>query len=333
MSDPLVSIVLPVFNAEGTIGAAVESCLGQSLGSFELVVLLDGCSDRSGAIVESYDDPRIRILERTHRGVGRAAEEAMEKSRASIIARMDADDISHPERLARQYGFLSSSPGCSAVSGGVELVEPQGAGMQRYVDWVNGLTTAEDMARERFVECPVIQPSLMFRRSAFEEAGGYREVEWAEDHDLVLRMMRAGMRFGKVAGSVLSWRDSPGRLTRTHPAYAGEQVWKMKAHHLALDPGVSSRGVAICGAGPIGKRLAGLLEREGVQVRGFFEVHPRRVGERIAGVPVAGHEEFGERWRDAVLLSAVGIEGGRERVRELARAEGYAEGVDFWCCC
>ena len=333
MSDPRVSIVLPVFNAEKTIAEALESCLQQSMKSFEVVVVLDGCTDRSGEIVSSYGDPRIRVIEKEHQGVRQASEEAMADSRAPIIARMDADDISHPDRLAWQYDFLASSPDFSAVSGGVHLLDPQGEGMQRYVDWVNGLRAAEDVARERFVECPVIQPSLMLRRCAFEAVGGYRKVEWAEDHDLFLRMMRAGMRIGKVEETVLSWRDSQGRLTRNHPAYAEEQVWRMKAHHLSLESGVSARGVAICGAGPIGKRLARMLKQEGVQVRGFFEVNPRRVGEKIGGVPVAGQGEFGKRWRNAVLLSAVGVEGGRERVRELAGAEGYTEGVDFWCCC
>ena len=333
MSGPRVSIVMPVCNAEDTIAEAIESCLRQSMDSFELIVALDGCADRSGEIVRSYNDPRIRVFEMDCQGVAPAATEAILASRTGFIARMDADDISHPERLSSQYRFLSESSTFSAVSGQVHLLNPLGDGMQRYVDWVNGLETAEDIARERFVECPVIQPSLMMRRSSFQEVNGYREVEWAEDHDLFLRMLEREMRIGKVDEIVLSWRDSAGRLTRTHPAYAEEQVWRMKAHHLARESKVSSRGVAICGAGPLGKRLARLLREEGVAVHGFFEVNPRRVGERIGGVPVAGQEEFGKRWRDAILLSAVGVGGGRERVRELALGEGYTEGVDFWCCC
>jgi|TARA_B100000959_G_scaffold37672_1_gene36380 glycosyltransferase involved in cell wall biosynthesis len=324
---------MPVCNAGDTVAEAIESCLRQSMDSFELIVVLDGCTDRSGEIVRSYRDSRIRVFEMDHQGVAPAAREAILASRTDFIARMDADDISHPERLSSQYHFLSESSAFSAVSGQVHLLNPLGEGMQRYVDWVNGLETAEDIARERFVECPVIQPSLMMRRSSFQEVKGYREVEWAEDHDLFLRMLEREMRIGKVEGIVLSWRDSAVRLTRTHPAYAEEQVWRMKAHHLARESGVASRGVAICGAGPIGKRLARLLKEEGVEVHGFFEVNPRRVGEKIGGVPVAGSEAFGERWRGAVLLSAVGVEGGRARVRRLAREEGYTEGLDFWCCC
>ncbi|MCH2062565.1 MAG: glycosyltransferase [Roseibacillus sp.] len=333
MSGPRVSIVMPVYNAGDTIAEAIESCLRQSMESFELVMVLDGCTDRSGEIVRSYKDPRIRVCELQHQGVAPAATEAILASRTDFIARMDADDISHPERLSSQYRFLSESSTFSAVSGQVHLLNPLGEGMQRYVDWVNGLQDAGDIARERFVECPVIQPSLMMRRSSFEEVNGYREVAWAEDHDLFLRMLERGMRIGKVDEVVLSWRDSADRLTRTHPAYSEEQVWRMKAHHLAREPKVSSNGVAICGAGPIGKRLARLLQEEGAAVHGFFEVNPRRVGEEIGGVPVVGPAEFGRRWRDSVLLSAVGVEGGRTRVRELAEGEGYTEGLDFWCCC
>lgn len=333
MSPPAISIVMPVFNAGGTIAEAIESCLGQTWSSFELIVMLDGCTDASGQIARSFDDSRIRVLEREHRGVTESAAEAIRAARAPLIARMDADDISHPTRLARQEAFLVGHPGFAVVSGRVTILDPVGEGMQRYVKWVNSLITDEDVARERFVECPVIQPSIMARREALDEVAGYRQCEWAEDHDLFLRMLRRKMRIGKVDDVVLSWRDGFERLTRRHPAYREEQVWKMKAHHLSLDDRVIEKGVALCGAGPIGKRLARLLQDEGIKIKGFFEVNPRRVGQRIHGAEVAGAQDFGKRWRDSVLLGAVGLPGGRERVRKLALDEGYLEGVDFWCCC
>ena len=333
MNAPAISIVMPVFNAGDTIAEAIESCLHQTRSSFELIVVLDGCTDASSEIVHSFRDSRIRILARGHRGVTEASIEAVRAARAPLIARMDADDISHPNRLALQEDFLSSHTHFSAVSGKVRLLNPVGEGMQRYVDWVNSLKNAEDIARGRFVECPVIQPSMMVRRAALDEVSGYRRCEWAEDHDLFLRMLRRKMLIGKVDDLVLSWRDGLGRLTRRHPSYAEEQVWRMKAHHLSLEESVAERGVAICGAGPIGKRLARLLQVQGVQVNGFFEVNPRRVGERISGAEVAGPAEFGKRWRDSTLIGAVGIPGGRETVRKLAVDQGYQEGENFWCCC
>lgn len=333
MSLPDVSIVMPVFNAGETIEEAIRSCLSQTKSSFELVVVLDGCTDASAEIVHSFEDSRIRVLEREHKGVTQAASEAIGASVAPLIARMDADDISHPSRLALQEEFLARYPRFSAVSGQVRLLDPVGEGMQRYVDWVNSLRHAEDIGRGRFVECPVVQPSVMVRRAALDEVSGYRQCEWAEDHDLFLRMLKGEMLIGKVEDLVLSWRDGFDRLTRRHPSYAEDQVWKMKAHHLSLEERIAKRGVSICGAGPIGKRLARLLQAEGVEVNGFFEVNPRRVGEQISGVEVAGPSEFGKRWRDSVLLGAVGIPGGRETVRKLALEQGYLEGEDFWCCC
>jgi hypothetical protein len=170
------------------------------------------------------------------------------------------------------------------------------------------------------------------RRSALDAAGGYRDVPWAEDHDLWLRMLQQGVRFAKIPECLLEWRDSANRLTRSDDRYGEKARQRMRAHYLAATPGIRAHGVAIAGAGPIGKSLARELLALGIPVRGFFDVHPRRLGEVIHGAEVAGLDDFGRRWRDAVLLSAVGLAGVREEIRELAAA-GYLEGRDLWCVC
>ena len=336
MMEARLSVILPVRDAARTLESAVQSCLDQSFEAFELLIVLNGSRDASGELADTMArrDARVRVLVSAEEGgVTEAMRVGVEAAACPVIARMDADDISQPERFARQWDALEHDCSLGVVSCLVRLETPLGEGMQRYVDWVNALRTPEDVSRERFVECPVIQPSTMMRRETLEAAGGYRPTEWAEDHDLWLRMLATGVRIGKVEEELFEWRDSPGRLTRSHEMYGEAQVWRMKAHHLAREPAVRERGVAICGAGPIGKRLARLLVDHGVVLHGFFEVNPRRIGGRIAGVPVAGPQEFGRRWREAVLLSAVGVAGGRDRVRTLARTAQYVEGRDFWCCC
>jgi glycosyltransferase involved in cell wall biosynthesis len=333
---PLVSVILPVRDAAPTLGEAIRSILDQTFRDFDLWVVLNGCSDASQGIAEeaSRSDSRVRVIDsEPAAGVAGAMMRGVAASRGELIARMDADDVSQSSRFARQVEFLDANPGAGAVSCGVELITPQGEGMRRYVDWVNGLDTPEAVARERFVECPVVQPSLIMRRDVLEQAGGYQVTEWAEDHDLFLRMLECGIGFGKVPEVLLQWRDGPRRLTRTHPAYEEARVWRMKACYLARLPEAATRGFAVCGAGPIGKRLARLLLEAGAPLRGFFEVNPRRIGERIHGATVEGPEVFGSAWRDAILLGAVGIAGGRQRVRDLAAGAGYVEGKDFWCVC
>ena len=219
------------------------------------------------------------------------------------------------------------------VGCGVCLVDSCGEGMTRYVEWANSLTDAADISRSRFVECPLIHPSALIRADALDGVGGYRDVPWAEDHDLWLRMLEAGCRFEKVPEVLLDWRDSSHRLTRRDPRYGDEARMAMRCQFLMRQPAVAERGVSIAGAGPIGKRLARGLMQLGGTVRGFFEVNPRRIGERIHGVPVVGSDEVGTRWRESVLLGAVGVPGARERVRRIAVAAGRVEGEDFWSVC
>jgi len=142
-----------------------------------------------------------------------------------------------------------------------------------------------------------------------------------------------GMRYGKVEEELYYWYDREGRLTRSHTRYGQREMIALKAQALAELPMVKERGVSLSGAGPIGKVLARELLARGVTVHGFFEVSPKRVGSVCQGRPIASAEECGTRWRDAVLLSAVGVPGGRALVRELAGKVGYREGEDFFCCC
>jgi glycosyltransferase involved in cell wall biosynthesis len=333
---PAISIVMPFRDAAATLPEALAGVLAQSFRDWELLAVDDHSRDGSADCVRrvAAGDPRVRLLANAFApGVVGASETAGRAARAGWLARMDADDISHPERLARQWSRVGERPDLDVIGCGVEILTPLGDGMVRHVDWANTLAEPDPIARARFIENPMVHPSTLMRRSAVEAAGGYREVPWAEDHDLFLRMLEAGCRFGKVGAVLMRWRDSPARLTRSDPRYGDAARHAMRAHYLARIPALRERGVAIAGAGPIGKTLALGLQARGIEVRGFFDVHPRRIGETIHGAEVAGLDRFGSRWRDAVLLSAVGVPGGREEVAGLAERAGYEEGGDFWCVC
>ncbi len=163
--------------------------------------------------------------------------------------------------------------------------------------------------------------------------GGYRDCPWAEDHDLWLRMLAAGCRIGKTPEMLVEWRDSPRRLTRSDPRYGADARMALRAHHLARLPEVRERGAVVAGAGPIGKSLVRALQAEGVALHGFLEVNPRRIGGRIHGLPVMESLAGLGHWTGAVVLGAVGIPGGRQRVRALALEAGRREGRDFWSVC
>lgn len=333
---PRISIVMPFRNSAGTLPEALASVKAQTFTDWELLAVDDRSTDGSAEIVAEFaaGEPRARLLKNTSTpGVVGASETAGRAAAADWLARMDSDDISHPERLERQWAMTGQRPELDVIGSGVEILSPLGDGMSRHVDWVNSLRESREIADARFIENPLVHPSALMRKAAILAVGGYREVPWAEDHDLWLRLLEAGSVFGKVEGAMLQWRDSATRLTRNDPRYGDAFRHKMRAHFLARMPAVKERGVVVAGAGPIGKTMAQELQLRGIAVKGFYEVHPRRIGEKIHGIEVAGLESFGAKWREAVLLSAVGLPGGREQVMDLASGAGYQEGVDFWGVC
>lgn len=333
---PRITVIMPVWNAAPTLERAVNSVLAQEFKDWELVAVDDGSTDGSGPLLERLAgrDERVRVVGSPgHRGVVAAHERGLREASGDLIARMDADDWSDPRRLLRQLEMFDGLPDLGAVSCRVRLLDPLGEGMRRHVEWANTLTTPKQIAAGRFIEAPMVHPSSVIRREWIERIGGYRDMGWPEDYDLWLRLLDAGCRMAKVDEELFHWQDRAERLTRKHPDYASEAVWRMKAHFLARIPDVVEGGVALCGAGPIGRRMTGLLRAHAIEVRAIFDVDPAKIGRKVKGVPVLGPGEFGRTERDAVLLSAVGVAGGRERVRALAAGAGYEEGQDFWCIC
>lgn len=340
-----VSIYLPARDAEATLGLAIESCLAQTLPDFELVLVDHGSVDGTFSLMKKYArrDSRIDVL-RQPRGSAfvNVLNFAWRETAANLVARMDADDFSYRARLQRQVRFLDENPALAAcgahvrirkrpAGGGARETGPPDQGYAEYASWLNSLVTPERIARERFIDSPVANPTSVIRRPALERLGGYQDPPWAEDYDLWLRLLEAGETIGKVDRVLLDWYDSERRSTRTIDRYTQDNFQRAKAHYLARLPLARERGVSICGAGPIGKKLGRRLREEhGIPVGAFFEVSENRIGNRIGGVPVLPGEALADSPR-RVLIGAVGLPGARERIRGLATEAGYVEGADFFC--
>jgi glycosyltransferase involved in cell wall biosynthesis len=184
---PLVSVVMGVRNGASVLAATLDSLTSQEGVELEIVVVNDGSSDDTGALLaeRSAADPRLRVLDRQGRGLTISLIEGCQVARGRFIARQDAGDISLPGRLRRQLDCLKEHPEASLCSTHVRLVVPEGATAQ-----VNA-PEARELADG--LTGPAIHGSVMMRRSAYERAGGYRPMFYfAQDIDLWSRMVELG---------------------------------------------------------------------------------------------------------------------------------------------
>ena len=327
---PEVSVVLPVFNGARSIARAVRSILDQTLREIELIVVDDGSTDETIAIVRGIRDPRLRLIQCAHRGVAAAANSATELALAPLIARMDADDFAYPRRLERQRRLLHDQE-LDVVGCQVRIIDESrysAPTMRRYERWINEETIdSEQISALRFVELPLVNPTILARRSYFEL--GFCEGDLPEDYDLMLRAAAGGMRFGKVAAILLDWTDHPTRLTRTDSRYTSEAFTRCRQLHLLADPLRDVRRVDLWGVGQTGKPWLHWLQAQRITVRRGYDIDERKVNETIHGVPIAHPTEMPAA-DGAPLIIAVGAEDAREVILPQILSRGYVSGGDAW---
>ena len=123
---PKVSVIMPAYNAETFIREAIDSILAQSHRDFELIILDDGSKDATASIVQSYDDPRIRLIQKDNEGVAATLNRGIGLAQGEFIWRHDADDISLPEKLEKEVVFLEENPTCLLVATQVAVMTERG---------------------------------------------------------------------------------------------------------------------------------------------------------------------------------------------------------------
>lgn len=337
MKQPLVSVVLPFYNPGSYLEKAAASVLTGDMREIELVLVDDGSTDDSAACAKALvrKDPRVKLFRRKHAGIAAALNAGIRHAAAPLIARMDADDISAPERFTLQYRELMNKPRVSLTSCLVRplSLSPISDGMKKYLTWVNHTTGSRNIANGLLIESPLPHPSVMFRKEDFIRIGGYRDYDGPEDYDLWLRMKEAGMKFSKVKKILLDWRIHEKSLSRTCRRYRKQTFIDRKFEHAAneiLKGRIgNNRKLIIWGAGRVGGSLGGFLLKRGIPLTGFIDIDPARIGSTRHGLPVQPPEAVRLNPGHCFYIGMVGTWTARENIRGILKENGKKETRDF----
>lgn len=331
--NPTVSVVLPVRNAIDTLPECLASIRGQTLTDHEVVAVDDESTDGSSELLmqAAAVEPRLRVLQPGRIGLVEALNLGTREARAPLIARMDADDVMLPGRLAAQHRYLVDRPDITLVASRVELFPPQlvRAGYREYVRWQDECLEPEQIAANIYVEAPFAHPSVTMRREPLLRLGGYRAGPFPEDYDLWLRMHAAGLRMAKLPDILLRWRESGDRVSRTDERYSRTRFDALRAGHLAADPRVRNAAeLVVWGAGRRTRARARLLLNHGLRISAWVDIDERKIGNRLDGVPVH-RPEWLDREPHPFVLVYVTNHGARDLIASSLRRWGYRRGFDF----
>lgn len=202
--NPVVSVIITVYNGEKNIVEAIDSILNQSFSNFELIIINDGSIDSTEKLIKGIRDERIKYHKLSNRGAAAARNSGIQLSLGKYICILDADDIALKDRLKEQVRFLDLNPDFVIVGSNVDLIDAHG-------DFICTLFLPKDDENIRRIipKMPFIHPSIMYRKEIFNKAQGYPEYMLiAQDRILINKLLKYGKGFN-LQNVLTKYRISP----------------------------------------------------------------------------------------------------------------------------
>ena len=213
MEQDLISVIIPVFNVEKFVSESIESILNQTYRHLEIIIVDDCSTDKTWEILQTWaqkDDRIVLIRNNVNSKIVTSLNNALAASKGEYIARMDGDDVAHPERIERQYRYLCERREISLVGVSTISIDENGS----------------EFARQKFIsdqrliaKClnltSLVSHNWLCRREVYDALGGYRELAPVEDYDFLLRMYAAGYRFTNLSFYGMQIRYRRGNTATT----------------------------------------------------------------------------------------------------------------------
>ena len=239
LPKPAITVAMGVYNNAPHLRLAIESILSQSFGDFEFLIVNDGSKDGSGDIIDSYAaaDPRVRAIHQENRGLVASLNRIVAEARAPLIARMDGDDISLPERFERQLSFMKDNPHYGVVGTWATSIDAKGEldtihGEDQPTDW-------EGFQKALWGKPLMCHPAVIAKTEVLRQVGGYRPCyRYCEDYDLWLRLAEV-TQLCSIPERLLLYRYSDGQVSSRHiveQTIGAAVAWLAREERLAGRP-------------------------------------------------------------------------------------------------
>ncbi|NNL91812.1 MAG: glycosyltransferase family 2 protein [Saprospiraceae bacterium] len=330
MSTSLVSILMPVKNAEPYLVECLDSILNQDYTNWELIVVNDHSSDDSMHILNRYAevDQRIKVFSNNGNGIVAALKLAFHNSKGALITRMDADDKMSPQKIQLLADHLKSKGRGHVAVGCVKYFSEDvlGDGYKKYEAWLNDLTKSESNYTEIYKECVIPSPCWMTYRDDLIDAGGF-DGPYPEDYDLCFRFRNHGLKVIGVNEILHYWRDYENRTSRTDDHYADNSFLDLKVHHFIQSDHDGNNKLILWGAGKKGKRIAKLLIENRVDFLWICD-NPNKIGKEIYDV-VLEEIDISKINNDSQVIISVAQRGEQEKIKK--QLENSDFNVFYFC--
>lgn len=241
--NPQVSVVLPVYNGEKYLTESIASILAQTFEDFEFIIINDGSSDRSEEIIRSFADSRIRYFSQANQGLSKTLNRGIALASGKYIARQDQDDISLSIRLEKQVLFLEENPCTLLLGTHAQILEEDRLADRMQAHPLSDAEIRLGMLFDNFF----VHSSVMIRREALIEAGGYSEDitrQPPEDYELWSRIMRQG-ELANLAEPLLVYREVANSMSRSGKSPFGQKLAIISAENLAWAASLNGNKLAI----------------------------------------------------------------------------------------
>lgn len=324
---------MSVYNGENHVAETIDSVLNQTFNKFEFIIIDDGSTDRTADILQSYEDPRIRLFTfKRNRGIPEALNHGIKHAVGKFIVKVDGDDIQHPERFEKQLKFMIQNPQFVLTKTLVNYfpdskkVENSTRYMtiKKYVEpYKNKVKTPKHIAKTLDWYCCIPHTTMMIKKEILSKYQ-YNKLPLSEDYDLFYRMNQDDLLMGHIDECLVNTRISAVSTTVQRNNLFDQCAYKIKEKNMELFK--KNQYVYIWGAGSYGQSVLELLLEKNWTIQGFIDSDVRKKGIIVKGHRIYSKDIIDNSKKNKIIIAS---QPGMFDIIRYLSAHGYKSEQDF----